>query len=120
MLPQFLYLDFMGPTSKQNQGILGTQGAQSITRSGKVCAPIIPRRIKDRAKRSSLLKLHPFDTPENVIIIIIIIIISYAHQHKACRREKLSNLTAATMSHSVTIVFWKATAFPCWRAMDSR
>ena len=43
-----------------------------------------------------------------------------AHHHKACRREKLSNLTAATMFHSVTIVFWKATAFPCWRAMDSR
>ena len=60
--------------SQQNQGILGTQGAQSITRSGKVCAPIIPRRIKDRAtkegcaKQSSLLKLHPFERPENVVI----------------------------------------------------
>ena len=51
---------------------------------------------------------------------LIIIIIFYAHQHKACRPRKLSNLTAATIFHSVTIVFWKATVFPCWRAMDSR
>jgi len=29
-------------------------------------------------------------------------------------------LTAATATHSVDIVFWKATAFPCWRAMDRR
>jgi len=55
-----------------------------------------------------------------IIIIIIILFIFYAHQHKACRPQKLSNLTAATIFHSVTIVFWKATAFPCGRAIDSR
>ena len=27
---------------------------------------------------------------------------------------------AATVAHSVIIVFWKETAFPCWRAMDRR
>jgi len=46
----------------------------SLTRSGKVCAPIIPRRIKDRAtkegcaKQNSLLKLQPFEGPKNVVI----------------------------------------------------
>ena len=30
------------------------------------------------------------------------------------------SIMAATVAHSAIIVFWKDTAFPCWRAMDRR
>jgi len=60
------------------------------------------------------------DAEEILLLFLLLLLFFYAHQHKACRPRKLSILTAATIFHSVTIVFWKATAFPCWRAMDSR
>ena len=68
-----------------------------------------------------LLDIRDSTTCTNIVLCIIIIFVFYffAHQHKACRPRKLSNLTAATIFHSVIIVFWKATAFPCWRAMES-
>ena len=99
--------------SHQNQGILGTQGAQSITRSGKVCAPIIPRRIKNRAtkegcaKQSSLLKLHPFERPENVIIHCVSLCVMSSHlstfkDSPILGPSSMTSFTSATTTLSVS------------------
>jgi len=65
------------------------------------------------------LKSRPYGAIA-IITIIIIIIIIYAHQQACGRKYWRKVLTAATATYSVDIVFWKATAFPCWRAMDRR
>jgi len=53
---------------------------------------------------------------------IIIIIVILAHQHKAVGRKTTLDIQnyAATVIYSVTMVLWKETAFPLWRAMERR
>jgi len=56
-----------------------------------------------------------------IVVVVLLLLLFFAHQHKPCGRKYLRKvLTAATATHSVDIVFWKETAFPCWRAMDRR
>ena len=56
------------------------------------------------------------------VLLLLLLLFFSAHQHKAAGLEiKLSKIKmVATASHSVTIVLWKETAFPLWRAMDKR
>ena len=64
------------------------------------------------------------DDMKYIIIIIIIIILGPPAQSRSkfkCKFKDKNKLSMVAMAlHSVTVMFWKETAFPFWRAMDRR
>jgi len=57
-----------------------------------------------------------------LLLLLWLLLLFFAHQHKAAgvKIEAKQMRWLQWRFHSVTIVLWKETAFPLWRAMDRR
>ena len=48
-----------------------------------------------------------------LLLLLLLLLSLFAHQHTGCKQKW--NGCNGDATHSVITVFWKATAFPCWR-----